>query len=49
MATVKAAQFEYVSELEKLIEKSENCDQIISDLTKERDELMEICKADLVC
>jgi hypothetical protein len=41
---IKAAQIEYVSELEKLIEKTENCSEVVKSLTKQRDELMEICK-----
>jgi alpha-N-acetylglucosamine transferase len=41
---IKAAQIEYVSELEKLIEKTENCNEVVKSLTKQRDELMEICK-----
>lgn len=41
---IKAAQIEYVSELDKLIEKTENCDLVVTNLTKERDDLLEICK-----
>jgi len=41
---IKAAQIEYVSEMEKLIEKTENCGEVVKSLTKQRDELMEICK-----
>jgi hypothetical protein len=46
---IKTAQIEYVSELEKLIEKTENCGVVVNTLTKQRDELMEICKLVFVC
>jgi hypothetical protein len=41
---IKAAQIEYDSELEKLIKKTENCGEVVKSLTKQRDELVEICK-----
>jgi hypothetical protein len=33
---IKAAQIEYVSELEKLIEKTENCSEVVKSLTKQK-------------
>jgi len=41
---IKTAQFEYVAELDRLMEKTENCNILITSLTKERDELLAACK-----